>query len=359
MTIPHIRSYTDSMSETLQDKDNSNDESKRGFLYPFIIIFLVLFFISGYFMRQSFEPSQKEIPQPIKTPEEKPKAILYESNSSTSPFFQKEYFNDAFIVVQKNAPYKSLFVSIDRIEQENSFIQKILSIYFDGNTWIKTSTTSKTRNNDIQPDMTLREFTNLYENNGSLSAQIVIKKNTLIFSSNQLRKEVVIASNGQGGQFVYQGTGDLLINGELSQVNIFHSREFSFDAAKVIHVIDPEHAANNRAVFWDKEGNFYFSENVFNKVLTNADKKFVHSVKIDSREMVTRTSDLKTKISNTKKGRVLTISLGAEINDLIQFPFFNDLEATQTTSFPTLTGEGKIIRREGRTVPGIGFVTGY
>lgn len=341
------------MPKTLLSKDTNSDESKRGFLYPFIIIFLVLFFISGYFMRQSFEPYMQTTSRIDSAPKETPTKLLLEESDPNNPFFQKEYFNDTYVVVEKIAPFKSLLISIDRVEKESNFIQEVNAFYFDGNTWQESSIVTTTPTNDIRANSLLKNLTESFENKGSMSAQIKIWQQTISFSSDQLIKEVTISSNGEGGQFIYQGSGLLSTDNHQAQAYVFHLREFSFDAAKVEYVIDPENATKNHLVFWDKEGTFYFSERLQNRVLTNSNKEFTHAIKIDNHEIITRTELFSITKALKNDGEILKISFKEDVNDLLELPLINPLENRGSV---TSAGRGKIIKREGRSVTGVGMI---
>lgn len=345
------------MPEATQDKDLDKEEGKKGFLFPFIIIFFVLAFISGYFLRQSFEPNflTRSIISP--TPKETPTTLLFEENDPNNPFFQKEYFNDTYVVIEEAAPFRSLLLTIDRVEKTNNFSQEVNVFYFDGTTWKEDAIVTTIPTNDVRINNLLKNLTEPFVNKGSMSALLKIDQQEISFSSEELKKEITISSNGEGGQFIYQGSGLLFVDSTSSKANVFHLREFSFNAAKVEYVIDPENATKNHLVFWDKEGSFYFSERLQNRALTNSNEEFTHGIKIDNRDLISRTDSF-SATGVTKKGKeTMNISFKGDINDLLELPLINPLRSSENTKSITSSGRGKIIKREGRTVEGVGLIT--
>lgn len=340
--------------------DDSGKRSKKNIAYLIFIFFLVIFFIIGYLSRQSSQPH--EFKQTVlQQPQETSKAIIYNKSDPASIYFQKEYFNDTYIVVEKNSPFRSILLTIDRTEKLRGFNQRTQILYFDGETWDKMDTSEVTTNNDISRNTLLNELTNSYENSGSMSAQLTIHKERIAFTSDQLRNEVALKTNGEGGQFIYQGTGTLLANNQLIPAYIFHSREFAFDAAKVAYVTDPENAMKDRTVFWDKEGSFYFSEKIQNGILSESNKEFSVGVKIDSHSLVFRTDSLKSTLSTSKDKKSLKTLFGNDINDLLQLPMQPKVQMGTLSSVDgeITTGLGKIIKREGRGVTGVGLSTTF
>ncbi len=338
----------------------SEKRSKKNIAYLIFILFLIIFFIIGYLSRQSSQPHEFR-ETVLQQPQEMSKRVVYDKSDPTSLYFQKEYFNDTYIVVEKSSPYRSIQLTIDRIEKARGFNQITQALYFNGGTWDKAIITTITTNNDISSNSLLSELANSSENNGSMSAQIIIHKEKIAFTSNQLQKEVAIKTNGEGGQFIYQGSGALLIHDQLSPAYIFHSREFAFDAAKVAYVINPANAVKDRSVFWDKEGSFYFSEKLQNGVLSESNKAFSLGVKIDSHDLVFRTDSLKTTMTTTKDKQTLKTLFGDSINDLLQLPIQakNQTADVNTERNMITAGLGKIIKREGRGVIGVGLSTSY
>lgn len=311
-------------------------------------------------MRQSFEPNIQTTSRSSSTPKETPIKLFIEGSDSNNPFFQKEYFNDTYVIIEKVAPFRSLLLSIDRVEKVNNFSQEIKVFYFDGSTWGKDSVISNIPTNDVRANSLLKYLTEPFENKGSMSAQIKIDQQVISFSSDQLIREVTISSNGEGGQFIYQGNGLLSIDNRPIQAYVFHLREFSFDAAKIEYIIDPENATKDYTVFWDKEGSFYFSERLQNRILTNSNKEFTHAIKIDSHQIITRTESFRISKISKNDNELLKISFREDINDLIELPLLNILRSNvKGTDSLLSTGKGKVIKREGRSVTGVGFMTNY
>ncbi len=333
------------------------------------LLLLFIVFFSGFFLRGLFIPqSRAPLPTPIANPSPlaTPGAQTpTPSNSSEIPASSiqflpgKQYFEDTYALVSKKNPYRTLILTVARIEQERNYAQYTKVNFFDGETWQRKAVTTTITNPNVVANPLLRDWnTSAPSVKDPLLATIMIENTELSFGSSELQNEISIESLPGSTKFIYQGTGTLTINDEQEDVYVLHTRSYSFNAIDLAFFNTPANLTSNFISFWDEEGEFYYIDTHTTKNPTSPIQTRTVAVKENTREIVSKTEKLAIDFQQKDGVNEFVVKLQPPINEQLRLVFVRALDKAENNTYTwTLSNvTGTSVKAEGRTVKGVGVV---
>lgn len=333
-------------------------------LIAFGVLGVILIFFSGFFIRGAFErPEVKIVPTNTPTPTK-----LVITTPTPTPFSEvvgstvqflprKQYFDDTYVLISKNKPYRTVIISVSRIEQEKNYLQFVKINYFNGKDWVRKTVSNSLTNSNVVVNPILRKFndaTTIQQNRPVEILELMLDKESVIAQTFTLNNEISVQSLPGSTKFIYQGNATLLINDEPEQAYIFYARTYSFNASDLAFLSKPESLKAEWAVFWDKDGIFYHLDTVH---VPDA-KTAIQNRQIGIKETVQRAITRTTRASGTSQlpGPQFIVTLGDPIAESIRYPFTNAINKSDNKSYQWLqgTGEATLVKERGSTISGVG-----
>lgn len=344
----------------------------RPLLIGGIGVALIIVFIIGLLLGQ--KPTNKKTPQVVTlSPTAAPNETVGDNTSLTPtpiseiPTLQflpnKQYFDDTYAVIEQDSPHAAIILSTSRIEQQQNFVEYTKVNYFDGHIWNRKTVTTTVPSSDIKTNSLLRTWSNASEINPNQStppplATIQLLTDTLSFTSTNLQNEISLQSLPGSTKFIYQGTGTITHNEDTTPAYIFYSRTYSFNAVDLGFLTHPETLTSNWFLFWDKENTFYYLDSHSVPGSTGPIQNFQIGVRETSDHAVIRTTNISSSFQNNNQISNYLATFNTPINERIELPEQNTINKADTKAYLWIEelGEGKVIKREGRTVLGVGLV---
>jgi len=273
----------------------------------------------------------------------------------------KQYFDDSYVVIQKSSPHATLILSVSRIEQKQNFTQYTHVNYFDGNTWDRKSVLGTNSSFTVSTNPLLRNWnepSEVVNSPDKVLGSISLPTQTVSFSSTSLQNEISLQSLPGSTKFMYQGTGTIVVDGQKEPAYVYYSRTYSFNASDLSYLLNPRELTSDWMVFWDADGTFYHSDTHTPKNPTNAAQVLRIGIRVDAKGITHKTSFVSATIETNNSTRLYRVSLGETINDDILLPSTNtfDKSGKKTATWYLSAGEGSTIKREGRTIKGVGLI---
>lgn len=332
----------------------------------------IIVFVFGLFLGRT--PQNKKNSQIVSiSPTAAPTEIVEENTSLTPtpvseiPLVQflpnKQYFDDTYVAIQRDAPHAAIVLSTSRVEQQQNFVEYTKVNYFDGQVWNRKTVTTTIPSSDIKTNSLLRSWTNASEIDQNQSsppplAEVQLPTGSITFTSTNLQNEISLQSLPGSTKFIYQGLGSITIKGDTTPAYVFYSRTYSFNAVDLAFLAHPENLTSNWFLFWDKENTFYYLDNHNVPGSTSPIQNFQIGVRESSGQVVLRTTGI--SISSQKENQInnFNVIFSNPINEKVELPEQNTINKADTKAYQWIMelGEGKVIKREGRTVIGVGLV---
>lgn len=272
----------------------------------------------------------------------------------------KQYFDDTYVVITQDKPHQALVLSVSRIEQTRAFSEYTKVNYFDGKTWTRKSITATTNSNSVVLNPMLRGWTqptNQVTSNPPQLATVQLENQTLSFSSTDLQDEISIQSTPGSTKFIYQGTGTLVINSQPYPAYVFYGRTYSFNAIDLSYLATPGSMISNWLIFWDKEGSFYYLDDHQPVEYNQQASFFKIGLQEDARRTVTKTTSY-TVDSLNQPTKPFSVKFSDPIYQDLSIQLTNAIDKADSKKYSWIeaVNEGTIVKREGRTVQGLGLV---
>jgi hypothetical protein len=329
-----------------------------------IVIAVVLGFVLG---KSSGDPKTVAI-----TPSPTPSPVVTQSviNPTLTPGSEtpaitmlpdKQYFEDSYIVIQKATPHAGLVLSVSRIEQKQNFTQYTRINYFDGKNWDRKSILGTNQTVAISTNPLLRSWNDpaVVERTPEKElASISLPTQTLSFSSTALQNEISLQSLPGSTKFMYQGTGTMVLDGQREPAYVFYSRTYSFNASDLAYLLKPSLLTSSWMVFWDTDGTFYHLDSHTPKNPTSSAQILKIGVRVDPTGVIRKSLDVHSTIESTDTASFYKETFGDSINEEVLLSRANTFDKSDKKAYAWYLsiGEGSSVRREGRTVRGIGLI---
>lgn len=347
---------------------------KKPYLLPALIaggvILVIVATMLGFIIGKGIGQPQAVIDIPSPTPKSPTTPSLVVPSitaSSDTPAIamlpDKQYFEDSYIVIQKAAPHATLILSVSRIEQKENFTQFTRVNYFDGKTWDRKSVLGTNQSAVISTNPLLRSWndpaTVLLSPDKQLGS-ISLLEQTIAFSSTNLQNEISLQSLPGSTKFMYQGNGTILLDGEREQAHIFYSRTYSFNASDLSYLLKPSLLTSSWMVFWDADGTFYHLDSHSPLNPTSSAQVLKIGVRVENGGLVRRTQEVSSEIETGTTARLYKQTFGDIINEelILLSPTTSTFDKSDKKAYSWYlsTGEGTAVKKEGRTVKGVGFI---
>lgn len=338
-----------------------------GIVGAFLIVF-VLGLLLGR-TPQDKKPSQIVPASPTTFPTE-----IVEENTSLTPtpvseiplvqfLPNKQYFDDTYVAIQRDAPHAAIVLSTSRVEQQQNFVEYTKVNYFDGQAWNRKTVTTTVPSSDIKTNSLLRSWTNASEIDQNQSsppplAEVQLPTGSITFTSTNLQNEISLQSLPGSTKFIYQGLGSITIKGDTTPAYVFYSRTYSFNAVDLAFLAHPENLTSNWFLFWDKENTFYYLDNHNVPGSTNPIQNFQIGVRETFDHSIVRTPEVNAGFQKDNQLSYYEATFNTPVNERVLLPEQNVINKADTKAYQWIMelGEGKVIKREGRTVLGVGLV---
>lgn len=273
----------------------------------------------------------------------------------------KQYFEDSYIVIQKAAPHAGLVLSVSRIEQKQNFTQYTRINYFDGKTWDRKSLLGTNQTVAISTNPLLRSWNDpavVQRTPEKELASISLPSQSLSFSSTALQNEISLQSLPGSTKFMYQGTGTILLDGQREPAYVFYSRTYSFNASDLAYLLKPNLLTSSWMVFWDTDGTFYHLDSHTPKNPTSSAQVLKIGVRVDPGGVIRKSPAVSSTIESTDTASFYKETFGETINEEVLLSRANTFDKSDKKAYSWYLsiGEGSSVKREGRTVKGVGLI---
>lgn len=275
----------------------------------------------------------------------------------------KQYFDDTYVAIQQDPPHAAIVLSTSRVEQQQNFIEYTKVNYFDGQAWNRKTVTTTIPSSDIKTNSLLRSWANASEIAQNQSsppplAEVQLPTGSITFTSVNLQNEISLQSLPGSTKFIYQGLGTITIKGDTTPAYIFYSRTYSFNAVDLAFLTHPENLTSNWFLFWDKENTFYYFDNHAVPGSTNPIQNFQIGVRESGDQVVLRTAGISPSFQKENQISNYNVIFSNPINERVELPEQNTINKADSKAYQWIMelGEGKVIKREGRIVLGVGLV---
>lgn len=282
-----------------------------------------------------------------------------------APTFQflpnKQYFDDTYVVISQDAPHQALVLSVSRIEQDKSFNEFTKVNYFDGKTWNRQTTSSITPSSSIVVNTLLRNWNPPVTSQSSTVpplAVVQLADINLNFTSTNLQDEISVQSNPGATKFIYQGQGTMTIGTDIHQAYVFYSRTYSFNAADLSYLSQPNSVISDWLLFWDKEGTFYYLDNHKSATSNMSVTPFTIAIQENASRVVNKTNSVYIDFSRKDATTSYSLNITNPQTQEIFLPLTHTINKADTKAYSWIenVGEGNVIKSEGRSVTGVGLV---
>lgn len=344
-----------------------NKKPSRPFKVAGLILGAIALVGIGIFLGTQLTSAPQQIPV---SPTATPTVSVVEGLPTPTPLSEvpqikflpgKQYFDDTYVVIQQEPPYKALILSVSRIQQEHNFLEYTKVNYFNGQEWDRKTVTTIIQSATVATNPLLPEW-----NSPESSAQrasnslafVKMPKDTISFTSSDLQNEISVQSLPGSTKFIYQGKGALSINGEVADAYVFYSRTYSFNAADLSFLTQPESLTSDWLLFWDTEGTFYYIDTHQSKSPTSTAQIRRIGVREDNLRKVLRTNKFSISLEKEKEITYYLARFDSPINDVVMIPLQNTINkaANKTYTWNLGIAYGRAIKREGRAVAGVGII---
>ena len=313
---------------------------------------------------QNKKPSQVVSISPTTAPSE---TVDGESSLTPTPVSEvphvqflpnKQYFDDTYVAIQQDSPHAAIVVSTSRVEQQQNFVEYTKVNYFDGQLWNRKTVTTTIPSSDIKTNSLLRSWTNglnVKQSQYSLPlAKVQLPTGPITFTSANLQNEISLQSLPGSTKFIYQGLGTITIKDDTTPAYVFYSRTYSFNAIDLAFLAHPENLTSNWFLFWDKENTFYYLDNHSVPGSENPIQNFQIGVRESFDHSVVRTPEVNTSFQKDNQLSSYEATFNTPVNERVLLPEQNVVNKANSKAYQWIMGlgEGKVIKREGRSVSG-------
>lgn len=285
-----------------------------------------------------------------------------EQPSATIDFLPgKQYFDDTFAVIEKDAPHRTLILSVSRIEQQRNYVEYIRANYYTGQNWDRTSLTTTQPNSDIATNTLLKEWNDPAKQQSIADqniATVTLQNEEVSFASNSLQDELSIQSQPGSTKFAYQGPGTIIINGDKNDAYVYRARTYSFNASDLAFLTKPETLTSDWMVFWDNEGNFYNLDSRQTQNTNSPIQQLNVGIREDSNHNILKSVQVDGSIGQVQNLQAYIANFSDPINERVELFINNAINKADKKSYLWVVdaGEGHSVRKEGRLVKGVGIV---
>lgn len=324
-----------------------------------VIIGFISTFIAGFYSYKLLQPIEVNTNKPISTisPTKIPTTLSPQESTTFLP--GKHYFDESIAFVTKNKPYKSVLISVTRLENESDYTQNSRMSFFDGSKWTRKLITHSNNDNAIHSDEIIQTWNHKVDSTRvlkeTITGTIEINNTDISFETNTLENEISMRSLPGYTKFMSSGSANITIAGEQYEAYVLYTKIYSFNASDIQFYDTALGVTTDWIAFWDIEGNFYHIDSTFIEKPTDIYKSHQIGVIKDTTGSVSKTFQLSINKDTQNPPSVYDITLG-DLSSSLNLKRLNQLDKDPSGTYDwymgMVEGEAQI---NGKAISGIGL----
>ncbi len=333
---------------------------------PVILLLLIFFgfvctFFTGFYLATilhlELQPPDSSSPEPLSSE-------ATGSAGLSTPFLPgKYYFDDAAILITKDAPHYTIAATVSRSQQAEGYSQSTRISYFDGTNWTRKMAQDKAADSEMMKNQFLKKWEINYDPSRVLketvSAKMMVNDVNIEFLSGTLQNEIAMRSIPGYTKFMSEGkNARITINGTEHPAYIIYTKIYSFNAKDLQFYNTPLGVTTDWIAFWDKNGEFYHVDR------TNVDKptEIYQSHEIGVYKNITGSVNKSFSVDSShdslENPTIFTMKLREPVYASLSLKMINQFNKYPDTAYNWFMGQavGEVEKEDKTTVSGIGVV---